>query len=1368
MLKSSEPPSPGSEPIRRLSKNDLYQTTDQWKKKVLQKLGETSGLWVSWVRTGAAPSPPTTRPRPVAKPNSEFLMNALKRRIREKDYQRAVAEKPELAEEKKVDDFPLPDDERAWEEYETLKFIYEEESRDYQRQEKLALETFPNENKKVFSSLIDCISEASVDELRRTKQGEALFNACDALGFLNLAIKEHEYLTPAISSAAVARTKDEFEGLRQKSEDSIIEHTNEFMRRLEVHIKARGERAPYPYADFDKRYLLLRSLYQPAWSGWIEYREANDNMPTTFEGLVEALKKAEATKVLRTTSTTDPLQHTAHATSSGSRSPSPTKASPGKCSVCGTPFSPKRPQHIRCDVCQEAYVKQRKKEQKKGKAKKGKPKDKPVDRKAHFTELEDEVESQPDDDEEGGEQHARTSSSCICSTRATQSDGLIYLDNCSNLNVIRDKQLALNVKREKVATRITGSIPGTLTSQVSAEIGDLGRGCHDQHFSRNLISEDAAIRAGYTVERNSAVDNNYYLRKPGREPLIFRANGEGTFSMTTSEFRRHFPNLYAVVNSTDVDRTSIVFTKRQRERAERYFFDHAHCLNHMHHERVMLALRKGLIIGAPYTEADVRNSLIIHGECARCSRSKGTRHRQLSHYPVMPNSPGERLAGDLFTIMGTLFSVVSCRPIKLRCVTKLLNKGAMEITRAIRECVDIWKGYGAKPKVLSWDQEPALVHCAHEIWQQHGLRIEFTAPDSHERVAEREVRTIKEHVYSTILGLGHAIDDEMLHGIVRDTITLLNFFPNSETVDGKPRTYLDGERLDYSRWSRVYAGQVAEFEVPYPKQLNRGTRREIGYVIGHQGDNPIVRLLPAGKKLVIRSSHIKVLDKTPAIISLIEQGISGAKRQRFNDLLVEIKDFFDTPDVDLDQPGSVPRMVDWEPIAREHDAARREEYNNPPPTTIIDPTPEDSRISGAHEAPDQPQQSPPPTRELPPSPTLTPNTSEPTETTTPVRRSTRSGAQKPPGYYSKLASGESVSDYTACHMMAQECSSLYGADLTDDAGMTEVVNMIKVSKAALPVDYRKLSPRELREALPSFMFYKAKDLLPDEAEAAATPKTPVLMVRDPDNDAGWTKVEPKRKLKEKKKSKKRVKIRCRWVGGGHRQQRGEILSERVAPTARGTTHSLLMGIAAFEGRRLREGDIPSAYLQADHIPSNGRPVFIVADRHTTELIIKAMPEHQALVRPNGTMVLEVKKAMYGAGEASHKHRVSCERQRPRPLLQEGLQGREVHRNEHSLSARRRHHFGRQPQQRRAQARRRVLGVHGSQVARNQATERAPLQTSLLEHPARQQDRGDTQIPTRLPTGGSHGLWSGERTETALPLESLGQRPRLPQTERDHG
>ena len=109
--------------------------------------------------------------------------------------------------------------------------------------------------------------------------------------------------------------------------------------------------------------------------------------------------------------------------------------------------------------------------------------------------------------------------------------------------------------------------------------------------------------------------------------------------------------------------------------------------------------------------------------------------------------------------------------------------------------------------------------------------MEFTPPEGHERVAECEARTIKEHVYSSILTLNHAVDEEM--------------------VDG--------------RWSRVYAGQVAEFEVPFVNHNKQGTSREIGYVISHQGYNPVVRLLHSGERLKIRSGHLKVIDKSPAI-----------------------------------------------------------------------------------------------------------------------------------------------------------------------------------------------------------------------------------------------------------------------------------------------------------------------------------------------------------------------------------------------------------------------------------------------------------------------------------------------------------------------
>ena len=201
--------------------------------------------------------------------------------------------------------------------------------------------------------------------------------------------------------------------------------------------------------------------------------------------------------------------------------------------------------------------------------------------------------------------------------------------------------------------------------------------------------------------------------------------------------------------------------------------------------------------------------------------------------------------------------------------------------------------------------------------------------------------------------------------------------------------------------------------------------------------------------------------------------------------------------------------------------------------------------------------------------------------------------------------------------------------------------MIKVRGAALPEDYRNLSPRALREALPSFLFFKAKDALPSDAPPPlaelSSDDPPPLVPDDPsESSSSWTLVSSHRTLRELAAAPPPTSPSgaVGLGGGGHRQQRGEVLAERVAPTARSATHNLLLSIAAFEGRHLRVGDIPSAYLQADHVPSNGRPVYIVADKYTTSLVAEAMPEYRRLIRPCGTMILKVAKAMYGLVESA--------------------------------------------------------------------------------------------------------------------------------------
>ena len=261
-------------PFRKLTKNDIHQTTDQWRERTLQRLGDVSGEWTAWAEKDNIPTLPERRPRPPVEPKTDELMKLLKERIQQRHLQELLNKpRPPDTPAPKISDIPVPTTYDAWEEYEDAKFIYQREVKDYERREKLVMETFPKENKRVFPALISCISDTSVQDLKHSAEGSRLFDEHDAYGFFKLAIQEHDYLPPALSSAALSRAKDEFEKLQQKSEDSLTEHVNEFRRRLENLIKIRGPDAGSPYMDFDLRDLLLRSLYKPLWGPWIASRK---------------------------------------------------------------------------------------------------------------------------------------------------------------------------------------------------------------------------------------------------------------------------------------------------------------------------------------------------------------------------------------------------------------------------------------------------------------------------------------------------------------------------------------------------------------------------------------------------------------------------------------------------------------------------------------------------------------------------------------------------------------------------------------------------------------------------------------------------------------------------------------------------------------------------------------------------------------------------------------------------------------------------------------------------------------------------------------------------------------------------------------
>ena len=163
-----------------------------------------------------------TRPREPLKPSDPDIMTALK-----PEHRTAISMQTKVALEAVPDVSPLV----IWEHYQVEKELYDDLSEKFKIKFKEIHETFPQENRKVFSTLEKAMSEASVEDVKRTPAGSTAYEQQDALSFLRLAMEVHDYVSPQISDRACQTARLRFEGYRQPPSATIAEHLAEFKRR---------------------------------------------------------------------------------------------------------------------------------------------------------------------------------------------------------------------------------------------------------------------------------------------------------------------------------------------------------------------------------------------------------------------------------------------------------------------------------------------------------------------------------------------------------------------------------------------------------------------------------------------------------------------------------------------------------------------------------------------------------------------------------------------------------------------------------------------------------------------------------------------------------------------------------------------------------------------------------------------------------------------------------------------------------------------------------------------------------------------------------------------------------------------------------
>lgn len=107
-----------------------------------------------------------------------------------------------------------------------------------------------------------------------------------------------------------------------------------------------------------------------------------------------------------------------------------------------------------------------------------------------------------------------------------------------------------------------------------------------------------------------------------------------------------------------------------------------------------------------------------------------------------------------------------------------------------------------------------------------------------------------------------------------------------------------------------------------------------------------------------------------------------------------------------------------------------------------------------------------------------------------------------------------------------------------------------------------------------------------------------------------------------------VKIKSRLIAGGHMQE--GIDRPTSSPTVSLTAIMMLAAIAAEEQRVVATLDIGGAYLNA---PMKNNDTFMILDKKISECLRNLDPRYQAYTTRKGTIIVRLKKALYGCRES---------------------------------------------------------------------------------------------------------------------------------------
>ena len=531
--------------------------------------------------------------------------------------------------------------------------------------------------------------------------------------------------------------------------------------------------------------------------------------------------------------------------------------------------------------------------------------------------------------------------------------------------------------------------------------------------------------------------------------------------------------------------------------------------------------------------------------------------------------------------------------------------------------------------------------------QKLGIEVNPVAAGDHVSVAERKIKTIKERTRGKLSTCAYRVCKSLLIGLVMWSTAVVNAAPAKGGIDGVcPTEAFLGRKVDMLRDFRTCWGAYCETTEPVSATIKN--RVDVART------RPCIALFPTGNangswvfyaldtmKLITRSSwkelppRLEIIQRLNSIHDAELQNPSrypSIDRGAVGDILFDTLGPEDVPDAlrdgfrthaDQSVPVGTNQFTENQPFLSIGEAF------HPVADEEIDTHP----LGWAQPDTARPESDPPPKpdyRDEPYPDTYVSASNSISDRGDEPQSASKQKSLDTPASYRRFTTRSGIQYGHLVLISAEEMSNIHSVVERGDFTL-----MTQDPHSSGPHEYcLNLSPTQALKKNPE---EAAKSIY---AEISQLDDKLVFHPIDPKNltvQARKSAIRSSMFLKEKFAPDGTFeKLKARLVAGGNLQDRSLYYDEDISsPTASLTSVFMIAAIAANEKRKVVTIDITGAYLHAALPKGPDAPTILMRlNKIEAQFLVKKRPDYAKFLLPDGTMIVELDKALYGLIESA--------------------------------------------------------------------------------------------------------------------------------------